>query len=59
MKGNTMRRTTPKGIVLLLIGGIMTALKLRARKAVAPEELVVLNVEEIEESEEKTLMLKA
>lgn len=47
------------GIVLLLIGGIMTALKLRARKAVAPEELVVLNVEEIEESEEKTLMLKA
>ena len=47
------------GILLLLVGGIMIALKLRARKAVAPDELVVLNVEEIEGPDDETLMLKA
>ena len=57
--GGTELLLVALGILLLLVGGIMIALKLRARKAVAPDELVVLNVEEIEGPDDETLMLKA
>ena len=47
------------GIVLLLIGTAMIALKFRARKAVAPDELEDSSIDDQIENEEKELMLKA
>ena len=47
---------TGLGIVLLLIGIAMIGLKFKARKAVAPEELELIDAEEVvPESEEKSL----
>lgn len=46
------------GSVLLLIGVIMTALKLRARKSVSPDELFEAD-DDMTESEEKELALKS
>ena len=38
---------TAFGILLLLIGIVMLALKFRAKKAISPAELVLLDVEEL------------
>lgn len=45
------------GIVLLLVGILMIALKFRARKAVAPEELELVDEEEVVESDDKPLLI--
>ena len=47
------------GIIMLLIGTAMIALKFRARKAVAPDELDDSSIDDQIENEEKELMLKA
>ena len=49
---------TAFGILLLLIGVIMAALKIRASKAIAPEEITPAETDEKQESDEKDLMLK-
>jgi hypothetical protein len=49
------------GILMLLVGIVAMALKFRAKKAIAPEELelVVLDSEEVQlQEEEKSLVLK-
>lgn len=45
------------GIILLLAGILMAALKLRAKKAVAPEELELVDSEEVVEHEVKPLLM--
>ena len=47
------------GILMILIGGAMIALKLRAKKAVSADELEDADEDEKLESEEKQLLLKA
>ena len=47
------------GIILMLIGVAMIALKFRAKKTIIPAELEVVDSEELLESGEKQLMLKA
>ena len=47
------------GIMLMLIGAVMIALKFRAKKTIIPAELEVVDEEELLESGEKQLMLKA
>ena len=45
------------GIILLLAGILMAALKLRAKKAVAPEELELVDSEDVVEHEVKPLLM--